>query len=309
MARIVEDSDDEFPDLADIHNGPRKSSSRIATRSRKTSKPDAQHGQDATVKRERSQLIETGGNALDFKEMRSVTAVPKPRKRILNQTSDNPLLRPIASTTINKASAKLLGDSIAEPKDIREHFNKYIHSESVSPSSGNSTKGKAPIVETQSMKQEGRQKKTQSFAKPVIHFSSDEEEYEGASGLSDFIVEDSTFLDEEDSITEVPPPRSVRRLVQGRRRPVQIEDSDSEDLGRRLESLDLTKELSGSSRMPSFERDLEASTEKDVQSRVPKSKKTYQEKTLQPSQSRKEVPRPNFEVLGSEIEDPFTLRL
>jgi hypothetical protein len=50
--------------------------------------------------------------------------------------------------------------------------------------------------------------------------------------LSDFVVDDSDTLDEEDSVIEAPPPRSVRRLVRGRRRVTEDEEELELGMGR-----------------------------------------------------------------------------
>lgn len=64
-------------------------------------------------------------------------------------------------------------------------------------------------------------------------------EQDDSDNLSDFIVNDSTFLDDGESVLEIPPPRSVRRLVQGRRPRTISSDSDAEDLDLRLGKLNL----------------------------------------------------------------------
>lgn len=59
---------------------------------------------------------------------------------------------------------------------------------------------------------------------------SDEDDEDDEDGdLSDFIVDDNETLDEDESISEVPPPRSARRLVRGRRPAKKVVDSDDED--------------------------------------------------------------------------------
>jgi germ cell nuclear acidic protein len=74
----------------------------------------------------------------------------------------------------------------------------------------------------------------------TLKYESNEEDFDlDSDGMSDFIVNDSESLEEEDSIIEKPAPRSVRRLIKGRR-PTRVEDSDDEnlDLGRENPKVD-----------------------------------------------------------------------
>lgn len=313
MARIVEDRGYELPDLAELLKDSRKQPSRVAAmRSRKTPKPDQQT--EEMSKRAPTEATEGYGQNTKAKPRQEISKA-KPRKRILKTTVDNPLLRPIAGSAVNKASAKLRGNETVKSRQKENRTTAPLsesHSYIVSDEYESSSRNKSHEIRTKPTKQDVKQK-TRSPAKRVIHIvSSDDEDYEGASGLSDFIVDDSTLLDEKDSpVVEAQPPRSVRRLVQGRRRRVESEDSDSDDLGRRMKTLNLETEVSGIPKKGSVERDLEVMKNSIKTSpTVSPSKKTLRDKAPAPSWTMKEAPRPTaLEALGSDIEDPFTLRL
>jgi hypothetical protein len=117
--------------------------------------------------------------------------------------------------------------------------------------------------------------------------------------LSDFIVDDSTFLEEEDTVIDEPAPRSVRKLVKGRR-PARIDDSDDEELELRMGKLKVEEDTSNTLDKALKELNLDDSDDEDLV-------ETRRRKKIQP------------EVLGlpkndqtqpasSDIEDPFTLR-
>ncbi|KAJ5046420.1 uncharacterized protein L3040_003664 [Drepanopeziza brunnea f. sp. 'multigermtubi'] len=332
MARlVVEDSDDEFPDLAEILS--RKTEVRIPkpeSRTKKTVNTDGESPSkrtDSRLKAKRADELAAGK--------------PRPRKRILNPTSNNPLLRPLAN--LSRGSSESSGSSKskldispersarrrvvaprplavldaeavpenddsepekrAQKKDLRKRTTTPSFQQS-SVSEPVSVAGKhvvEPREEPQSM--EAREEKAKAPSKQtVIDSDSDDEEFEGASGLSDFIVDDSTFLDEESII--LPPPRSSRKLVRGRGRPRELEDSDSEDLGREMARLRVDDDVFQVSKRRAEEKFLEEfandyrEKEPALRLRGPKTN----------SRTKKDPPRIKARVSTSDLEDPFALR-
>ena len=142
-------------------------------------------------------------------------------------------------------------------------------------------------------------KKFESTSPPKVE--SDEEDFGlDTDGLSDFIVDDSTFLEEEDTIIEEPAPRSVRRLVKGRRQ-YRVEDSDDEESRKRMGKTKAEEDVSKTLEKALRELDLEDSedegetkskiTSKDIHSKVPR-------------RGRDDKAPP----ASSDIDNPFTLR-
>jgi len=136
-------------------------------------------------------------------------------------------------------------------------------------------------------------------ASPPQRVESEEDFELDSDGLSDFIVDDSTFLEEEDTVIDEPAPRSVRKLVKGRR-PARIDDSDDEELELRMGKLKVEEDTSNTLDKALKELNLDDSDDEDLV-------ETRRRKQIQP------------EVLGlpkndqtqpasSDIEDPFTLR-
>lgn len=152
--------------------------------------------------------------------------------------------------------------------------------------------------------------KTRTAKKPAKKFESksppkaesDEEDFGlDSDGMSDFIVDDSTFLEEEDSIIEEPASRSVRKLVKGRR-PNRIEESDDEDLGETVGKLkiggeDVSKTLEKALR----DLDLDDSEREGETKTKITSKNVHSEG---PRRVRDDKPPP----ASSDVDDPFTLR-
>ncbi|CZR57511.1 uncharacterized protein PAC_07400 [Phialocephala subalpina] len=140
----------------------------------------------------------------------------------------------------------------------------------------------------------------------------EEEEY-GSDGISDFIVNDSTFLVEEDSVIEMPPhpPRSTRKLVQGRRRKEQEESDDNLDLG--MKKLNIKDDAPArGSREASEEKDLKAFAEEFSDEEVPTKsvpRKLFGDVRLEPPKKVNDPSsKKNSYVSSSDVEDPFTLR-
>lgn len=140
-------------------------------------------------------------------------------------------------------------------------------------------------------------------ATPPLKVESEEEDFGlDSDGLSDFIVDDSTFLEEEDTVIEEPAPRSVRRLVKGRN-PNRVQVSDDEGLDLRMGKLKVEDDASSTLDKALKELNLEDSDDEDLLET--KTKKC-------PKDIRFKIPRQpkNVEAApaSSDFEDPFTLR-
>jgi hypothetical protein len=124
----------------------------------------------------------------------------KKTKRVLMPKADNPLLRRMGSTP-GRVPETPRGESRGERKVVG--------------------KGKLDISHDADVEERK---------------SEDGQEWSDESdGMSDFVVDDSESLEEEESEIEIPPPRSVRRLVQGRRPRKELED----DLDVKMRKLDI----------------------------------------------------------------------
>lgn len=170
---------------------------------------------------------------------------------------------------------------------------------------------------------QGAKSKTRKIAdlKPskrlVVESEPEPDEYYDSDGLSDFVVDDSSFLESEDSVMNIPPPapRSCRKLVQGRKIKGG-EESDGEDLDLEMKKLNIRDNaLAQESRGVSKEKELEAfakdSSDNDEDSptnkRIPR--KLFEDVRMEPPRRTKEAsPTKKFEPASSDIEDPFTLR-
>jgi hypothetical protein len=140
-------------------------------------------------------------------------------------------------------------------------------------------------------------------ATPPLKVESEEEDFGlGSDGLSDFIVDDSTFLEEEDTVIEEPAPRSVRRLVKGRK-PNRVQVSDDEGLDLRMGKLKVEDDASSTLDKALKELNLEDSDDGDLlETKIKKCPKDIQFKI--PRQSKNDEAAP----ASSDFEDPFTLR-
>lgn len=342
MSRVMEDSgsDDEFPDLQELvaRRGVKKSVSGSA-RARCASDDEKTIGKAKSPVKRFSKGVELGRE-----EKEGVEGVKgKPRKRVLNQKSDNPLLRPLSgksSDIVGEGSKrKGRGMCVKEVRKMSKNGPEILASNSEHENEEDregpdestmerkrAEKSRSEIME--SIESEGevleevtRSKNEKSTAKskqvrkaveklgskPNPKFESDEEDFGlDSDGLSDFIVDDSTFLEEEDTIIEAPPPRSVRRLVKGRKL-TRNEESDDEDLGLGMGKLKLGVEEDASTSLEKALKELdlenlgsdnedcwEARPKKGLKMKAPKRPKDEEEKKAAPP--------------SSDIEDPFTLR-
>jgi hypothetical protein len=136
-----------------------------------------------------------------------------------------------------------------------------------------------------------------------LKLESEEEDFGlDSDGLSDFIVDDSTFLEEEDTVIEEPAPRSVRRLVKGRK-PNRVQVSDDEGLDLRMGKLKVEDDASSTLDKALKELNLEDSNDGDLlETKTKKCPKDIQFKI--PRQSKNDEAAP----ASSDFEDPFTLR-
>jgi hypothetical protein len=136
-------------------------------------------------------------------------------------------------------------------------------------------------------------------ASPPQRVESEEDFELDSDGLSDFIVDDSTFLEEEDTVIDEPAPRSVRKLVKGRR-PARIDDSDDEELELRMGKLKVEEDTSNTLDKALKELNLDDSYDEDVV-------ETRRRKQIQPGVLG--LPKNDqTQSASSDIEDPFTLR-
>ncbi|KAH7395701.1 SprT-like family-domain-containing protein [Cadophora sp. MPI-SDFR-AT-0126] len=241
MARIVEDSDDEFPDVAElIHRKIVSGKSAFPESRLATTRKTEDDSLDAATGNRPTQGMSRRSENRPKRGEEAEIAKPRPKTRILNQTSDNPLLRPLAKSTSGKDMSKKLEKSSPKIEVRRRQLARDSSSNVYSGDDYHLKTTSKDLEEIQSGKlhkpRKGTvRKETKATPKKVTGVDSDEE-YESNSGLSDFIVDDSTFLDKE-SVDEAPPPRSIRRLVQGRKLKVDPENSDSGDLEGCIERL------------------------------------------------------------------------
>ena len=309
MARIVEDSDDDFPDLAEIIH--RKimpaTSASSGSRLARTQNTEGDSVDSAAIERPiRSKIGASGSKSSTMKV--TETSKAKPKKRILNQTSDNPLLRPLAQSTTGKYVSNSLKSSTPNFEGRRQKLVRNL-----SPDAdiddflklGTATKDLEEIQSRKSdMPARIAREGVEATMKKVIDLASDEEEYEGASRLSDFIVGDSTFLDE-DSVVEAPPPKSLRRLVRGRRRPVELQNSDSEDVERRMAELNVVDKVFTESRKASRDSNDSADGYGTLELPVRALKSTIDGTEPKYLKAAKTSSKDDF--FTSDVEDPFTL--
>lgn len=264
MARlVVENSDDEFPTLNKLVAKPRTKALGI--------KGSVDGGK--TVKERQRTLKENE----ESKESESTK--PKPRKRVLNQALENPLLRPIAgarsssSSLLEEKTERGRGNAAKSrklptvasvvttalktnerPRNVSPALEMDLSERKESNSSRMKTKTQAAFMKADDEdriklfeinkelpKKERPSVPTKNKTKIITPVDSEEDTDTFSDGLSDFIINDSTFLDE-DSIVEAPPPRPVRRLVKGRRRSIH-EDSDHSDLDLQMEKLTMKEDI------------------------------------------------------------------
>lgn len=310
MARIMvnEESDDNFPDLAELCRRPNSGNVKGEGAGWKGKNVEESSSKSKGRKTPKATQDEVQAKTEIVGMKRSMV-----KKRVLNQMSDNPLLRPIS-----RASSELMGEvqEDGNKKAVSDKLKEIRLKASSKVGLGSDQEELEQPVALPRKTAASRSKeyrkvdsKRQPTSTPI--FESDEEDFgEESDGLSDFIVNDSTFLEEEDSVIEMPPPRSARRLVKGRR-PAKDED-DEEDLDMRMKKLAVDDEPVKKSRKVSVEKHLEDFEDSfsDGQT-IPRTKLPNRTQPTA-SQARKEpIHRQNAPTIApsSDIEDPFTLRL
>jgi hypothetical protein len=271
MARlVVEDSDEEFPVLSELVVIPK--ATMVVVRGYVDS------GKSMKELGGRSQENERIGQGLATESVKA-----RPRKRVLNKASDNPLLRPIAgrgnhssidvedkvggnnrgiaaksrthptvSTKANTApKAQMLSEDVVSALDIdapginegKALWTKAEIYPATSLRLDEKTKSNVAEKKSRLSSQEGRTNTATRISKSAILVDSEDDcENDISDGLSEFIVDDSTFLAEGDSIINTKPSRSVRRLVKGRRRRSH-DDSDHSELDFQLTRLTMKEDI------------------------------------------------------------------
>lgn len=198
MARLIEESsDDEFPDLADL------------VKNVEVGKGKKDGGAD------NGRSTRKGGGQLEKGEW-----IEKKKKRLLNQASENPFLRPFGTISSSREGSEALGGKPKEKaRSLKSGSSKQSAPEKKSEVLSNASKeGKE-----ESESDVGRKpRRTALVRKPqLIEPSSESEEeivaFDDSDNLSDFIVDDASILEEDESVLEPPPPRSTRKLVRGRK--------------------------------------------------------------------------------------------
>lgn len=189
-------------------------------------------------------------------------------------TRRKPIEKPMEKTYLNLPPT---GDSDAEDQEVR----------------ATTTKGKG-----------SRKSPAKPLSRSIPQLDSDvEDSLLYSDGMSDFVVDDDDSLEEEDTEIEVPPPKSVRKLVRGRK--PRIDDSDEEDLELRMKNLTVERDSSSTLEKALKELDLEDS-EDNISDKKP-TKKPVEVNTKEPRQRK--IIRPSATVLpSSDTEDRFTLR-
>jgi hypothetical protein len=350
MARLLEDigSEDEFPDLEELVATRGLGVKKSVSSREKSARPGAlktENGDTGTQDEKIGRIKESQG----LGEAGDGRVKAKPKKRVLNQKSDNPLLRPLS-----RASSEILGEGskrkgrilkakeVNEIKEIVEKDPEILAPESeieneevreqrdgrtqpkrtTKKTSPNLTKSieaededlhevTRPMNEMSTAKsQKARKVLERTRSTLTSRFESDEEDFGPYSdGLSDFIIDDSTFLDDEDTVVEAPPPRSNRRLIKGRK-PTRDEDSNGEDLGLGMEKLivaeDTSARLDEALKQLNLKDFADNYSDQDIAETKTKkdSKHAHSREPILPNdREAKKAPLPS-----SGVEDPFTLR-
>ncbi|KUJ14725.1 uncharacterized protein LY89DRAFT_649201 [Mollisia scopiformis] len=341
MARIVEDSDDELPELGDLVKSLKGGAREVLT------KKDVVTGRDGDGERRISEEKE--------KKMEVIK-----KKRVLKKVADNPLLRPLDAQPKSKPKAKDVSGgaksrlgSVADldgPEICSGEGEKAVKAglkgEGGKRTASGDAKGKSrsctrldellPDEEKKSTRPKSKvqtsegdvgkrtvsgssglgmkarntapvSSKAKTTKTTKVVEESDPEEHYDSEGLSDFVVDDSTFLEEEDSGIEMPPPppRSTRKLVQGRR--VKKDESfNDDDLDLELKKLTIKDDLLQEKELKVFV--AEFSGEEDVPRKsVPR--KLFEDVRIEPPRRLKDAsPQKKYDPPSSDIEDPFTLR-
>ncbi|KAE9369597.1 hypothetical protein N431DRAFT_427763 [Stipitochalara longipes BDJ] len=287
---------------------------------------DAAGRQDDESKNDKTSAQQSGSGLVESVESESENLVPaRGLKKDLKTTRAKLDMKARESKASHRSLSKLMKSVEAdypEPSGTRVLENdagaangkkskKLVYEEATEDKEAATTPStpvESTVSEDEDVKQALKSTKTRQVRKvakkprgsPPPRAESEEEDFGiDSDGLSDFIVDDSTFLEEEDTVIEEPAPKSVRKLVKGRR-PNRIEDSDDEELEVRMGKLKVEEDASNILNKVLRELNLDDSDDEDM----------VETRTRKRIQS--EVPRrpknDNVPPASSDIEDPFTLR-
>ena len=313
MARLVEESDDELPEIATLFTRPQKlQCMKISTAPSGTiGRQEATRATSPNSKPERkgdlTNDIGGEGSKLEKKKLGASAGRSHSKKRVLKQTSENPLLRPLPRTNISTATSVLLRvPERSKPENLAKKGGKAEVRRNLSnplPVEPKSTKeDSCEVRATKRVNRRNAAGKNRLKTDRRYHTSEDDFEDE-SDGLSDFIVDDSALLEEEQLMVEKPAPRPARRLVKGRR---PVEDHlDKDQLDSRMRQLTVEDGLSRDLRDESglneddalFRRSQASKPVGETRSKMSRPEKDKENASKKPSES------------NSDSEDPFTLRL
>lgn len=193
----------------------------------------------------------------------------------------------------------------AKTRQVSKKVNGKIKEETTPEQDHSTPVESAENEDANQMRKSAKTRQAQKPAKKVKSrlppkAESDEEDFRlDSDGLSDFIVDDSTFLEEENTTIEEPAPRSVRRLIKGRRQN-RVEDSDDEESGKQMGKVKI-EDVSTTLEKALRQLDLDDSEDE----REPKTKFTSKDiHSKVPRRGRDDKAPP----ASSDIDDPFTLR-
>lgn len=275
MVRVVEYNDKDLPELAEVLKMPKSSVGRgTSSISYESRKADTEASETESDDEQRNNNIMPKKNHETAREIRrkkleALSASVKKPRRVLIQKSDNPLLRPIGwmantPTKLPEATPK------SRPKRDRR-----------------ATEERKVIVSDSD--EDNRESGT-------------EEGLDESDGMSDFIVNDDESLEEGESEIEMTPPpqppRSARKLIQGRRK-AKGEETEREDLEIKMRTLEITNQ--------DIAKDLEGSSED--QDRPLKEGDGPMEDTTKPSRSPTNIAKPKevMSKIDSNREDQSTI--
>lgn len=314
MARIavIEDSDDEFPEISKILKAsPKKIIGRgVAAATSRSRESNIQAPREKTGKLLTSE--EPIPTPMEHEGVEDVRRKQKPRKRVLNQRTENPLLRPITSTSA-ASSGFLPSEKKKETVKPTEKRTPVVRSKRAASKPVLESEGDEETVKP-TERGESVVRRKRVVSKPVLESEEDEDEDEESDGMSDFIVSDNSSLGEdEDEIVERMPPRSTRKLVRGRRPQTDIYPVDELNLDMiKLTVEDPFDQLT----VPTLEtmmREFDDTREKKgtVKTRRGQVKEVSDDVYTKGEKPAKDIARPRRRLEGqsSDIEDPFTLRL
>jgi hypothetical protein len=268
MARLVKDiSDDEFPDMEKLLRGTKskKTSGTTSTSQNTTRKASSSKNTTISAKIEKFAIV-TEVRELERNESSDAeNAKPKPRKRVLKQPVDNPLLKPLGASRISSSSGskklldsrsydrKVIAAEEAPPRHERKPVERNVPSRKMVPKGSREPQSDEEVEENKSddsklprRKVAVEKPRSKALARrPATPSSEEETEEDESDDLSDFIVDDDEEDEEDDDSEEdsddfTPPPkrtplRSTRKLVRGRRPRVESSDSEEDTLRDLLE--------------------------------------------------------------------------